>query len=92
MYPDLKHWLKIFAKTEIFRENHPGNNNFSRKLLQKPKILPENFCKNENFRESENFRETKFRENEKRVFRFNPTQPTPLKLVIRVFGTFFPPS
>jgi hypothetical protein len=54
VYPDPKHWLKIFAKTEIFRENHLGNKNFSR------------ICENENFREnfrnSENCRETKFRE------------------------------
>jgi hypothetical protein len=32
--PDPKHWLKIFEKTDIFRENYPGNNNFSRKFLR----------------------------------------------------------
>jgi hypothetical protein len=49
------HWLKMFAKTETFRENHPGEKFFSRKFSRKHKfLLIFAFC-----------------ENEKRGFRFN---------------------
>jgi hypothetical protein len=34
VYLDPKNWLTIFAKTESFCENHPGNKHFSRKVSE----------------------------------------------------------
>jgi hypothetical protein len=39
VYPDPKHWLKIFEKKETFRENHPRNKNFLQKPYGEQKML-----------------------------------------------------
>jgi hypothetical protein len=69
VYPDPKHWLKIFAKTETLRKNHPGNKNSSRKRKCSRK---RKFLQNEILQKVSKFSLIfAFRANSKRGFRFN---------------------
>jgi hypothetical protein len=98
VYPDPKHWWKIFLKTNIFPDIFRENGNFSRKPSREHKIFAKTFAKT--FSQKKIFREIKFceilrkvcefllifafRENEKMVFRINPTtsQLIPITTVI----------
>jgi cytoplasmic iron level regulating protein YaaA (DUF328/UPF0246 family) len=66
VYPDPKYWLKIFAKTETFLENHPGNTNISRKRkilrkLSRKRKYSRKLSRKRKFSRNE-ICETKFRE------------------------------